>query len=136
MHAVVLGCGRVGSGVAMRLADASYTVSVIDQVSASFDRLEGRERFETFEGHALDLTVLRAAGIERADACIVATNGDNTNLVIGQVAMKLFHVHSVIVRVLDPARAETYAGFGLNTVCPTSGAIDLLVTGILRDGAA
>jgi trk system potassium uptake protein TrkA len=75
----------------------------------------------------MDLQVLKEAGIEDADAVVVATNGDNTNLVIGQVAMELFQVPTVIVRVLDPARAQFYASRGMRIVCPTSAAIETLV---------
>ena len=104
---------------------------MIDQVAAAFDRLGDRTLFEALEGHALDLALLRSAGIERAGACVVATNGDNTNLVIGQFVAKRWPVPFVIVRVLDPARAEVFAGFGVHTVSPTAGVIDLLVGGVL-----
>ena len=60
----------------------------------------------------MDIDVLRAAGIEEADAVVVATDGDNTNIVIGQVAQKRFDIQCVVVRVLDPARAEFYAAAG------------------------
>jgi trk system potassium uptake protein TrkA len=74
--------------------------------------------------------VLRAAGIEETDAVVVSTNGDNTNLVIGQVAQKRFDIQCVVVRVLDPARAKFYEERGLRTVCPTSTAIDVLTEAV------
>ena len=78
----------------------------------------------------MDIDVLREAGIEETDAVVVSTNGDNTNIVIGQVAQKRFGIHCVVVRVLDPARAEFYAERGLRTVCPTSTAIDVLTEAV------
>jgi trk system potassium uptake protein TrkA len=63
----------------------------------------------------------------------VATNGDNTNLVIGQVVQKRWDVPSVVVRVLDPARAEFYAARGLRTICPTQTAISALTETVRRD---
>src|SRR5471032_220625 len=78
-------------------------------------------------GHGMDLQLLRESGIEEADAVVVTTDGDNTNLVIAQVAQKQFEVPTVIVRVLDPARAQFYAARGLRIVCPTSSAIETLV---------
>jgi trk system potassium uptake protein TrkA len=75
----------------------------------------------------MDADLLRSAGIEDADAVVVATDGDNTNIIIGQVAQKRFDVRCVVVRVLDPARAKFYAERGLDTVCPTSVAIDRLL---------
>ena len=78
------------------------------------------------EGTALEIDALLAAGIERADAFVASTDGDNTNLVIAQIAKRRFDVDRVVVRVLDPARARWYAEQGLQTVCPTQTAIELL----------
>ncbi|MGH3109618.1 MAG: NAD-binding protein, partial [Gaiellaceae bacterium] len=78
-------------------------------------------------GHGMDTSVLEQAGVANADAAVVATNGDNTNLVIGQVLQKRYAIGTVVVRVLDPARAKFYAERGLNTVCPTQTAISVLL---------
>jgi trk system potassium uptake protein len=78
----------------------------------------------------MDEAVLREAGIGEADAVVVATDGDNTNLVVAQVAQKRYGIDCVVVRVLDPARAEFYAARGLRTVCPTSTAIDVLTESV------
>ena len=72
----------------------------------------------------------RPCFLEDADAVVVATNGDNTNIVVGQVAQKRFGIDCVVVRVLDPARAEFYRRRGLRTVCPTSVAIDVLIDAV------
>jgi trk system potassium uptake protein TrkA len=78
----------------------------------------------------MDSAVLRDAGIEDADAVVVSTNGDNTNLVIGQVAQKRFGIECTVVRILDPARADFYRERGLRTICPTSTAIDSLTDAV------
>jgi trk system potassium uptake protein TrkA len=130
VHAVVIGCGRVGSAVSMRLADEGWSVGVIDESAEAFNRLDASFGGETFEGHALDIDLLRLAGIERADACVVSTHGDNTNLLCAQIVQRKFGIHCTVVRVLDPARAELYAELGLRTVCPTSGAIDVLTDAV------
>jgi trk system potassium uptake protein TrkA len=80
----------------------------------------------------MDIGVLTEAGIEDADAVVVATDGDNTNLVIGQVAKKRFGIETTIVRVLDPARAALYRELGLWTVSPTSTAIETLIEAVSR----
>jgi len=75
----------------------------------------------------MDVELLREAGIEGADAAVVATNGDNTNIVVGQVLEKRFDVGCVVVRILDPARADFYRELGLRTICPTKTAISELL---------
>jgi trk system potassium uptake protein TrkA len=131
MRAIVIGCGRVGSAVALRLAREGWHVTAIDEKEEALGRL-GQDWSGAFlVGHGMDTAVLRQAGIEEADAVVVSTNGDNTNIVIAQVAQKRFDVQCVVVRVLDPARAELYAKRGLRTVCPTSTAIDVL-TDVVR----
>jgi trk system potassium uptake protein TrkA len=80
----------------------------------------------------MDIEVLHRAGIEDADAVVVATDGDNTNLVIAQVAQKRYGIDCVVVRVLDPARSEWYAERGLQVVSPTKTAIADL-TGVVHD---
>jgi trk system potassium uptake protein TrkA len=134
--AVVVGCGRVGSAVAVRLSAGGWDVSVIDERAETFQRLGDGFPGVTIEGHALDIATLLAAGIERAEAVVIATNGDNTNVVCAQIAQKRYGVSCVVVRILDPARAELYADLGMRTVCPTSGAIDVLSETVLSHTAA
>jgi trk/ktr system potassium uptake protein len=126
MFVVVVGCGRVGSAVAKRLIDEGHDVNVIDESAEAFGRL-GEEFPGSFvQGPALETSVLEAAGVERADVFVAATNGDNTNIVIAQVARDRYHVPCVVVRVLDPYRAELYDGNGLITICPTKTAIEMM----------
>jgi trk system potassium uptake protein TrkA len=75
-------------------------------------------------GAALEVDGLIEAGIEEADVFMAATSGDNTNLVIAQLAQRRFNVPRVVVRVADPGRASWYAEQGLITICPTQHAID------------
>jgi trk system potassium uptake protein TrkA len=134
--ALVVGCGRVGSAVAVRLAAGGWDVAVIDERAETFQRLGDDFPGITIEGHALDIATLLEAGIDRAEAVVIATNGDNTNVVCAQIAQKRYGVSCVVVRILDPARAELYADLGMRTVCPTSGAIDVLSETVLSHTAA
>ncbi|HZC28292.1 MAG TPA: TrkA family potassium uptake protein [Gaiellaceae bacterium] len=127
MNALVIGCGRVGSNVALQLAQEGWDVTVVDEKEEALTRLGDDWRGGFVLGHGMDVDVLRGAGIEDADAVVVATDGDNTNIVIAQVAQKRFANQCVVVRVLDPARANFYGELGLRIVCPTKTAIqDLL----------
>jgi trk system potassium uptake protein len=127
MQALVIGCGRVGSSIALQLHQEGWDVTVVDENEDALSRLGENWRGTFIVGHGMDANLLRDAGIEEADALIAATDGDNTNIIIGQVAQKRFDVRCVVVRVLDPARARFYQERGLDTVCPTSVAIDRLM---------
>ena len=117
----------MGSAVAKTLATEGWSVSVVDTREDALARLGSDWKGGFVLGHGMDVRVLERAGIEEADAAVVATSGDNTNVVIGQVLQLRYEIETVVVRVLDPARAEFYAERGLDTVCPTKTAIGALV---------
>ena len=133
MFVLIVGSGRVGSAIAKSMLAEGHEVSVLDEDPEAIAMLDRRQtegwedaggRFTV--GTALEIDALLEAGIEHADAFVASTDGDNTNLVIAQIAQRRFKVERVVVRVLDPARARWYAEQGLQTVCPTQTAIELL----------
>ena len=130
MHAIVIGSGRVGSAIANQLARDGWDVTVIDENEESLARLGDHWPGRFLVGHGMDTDLLREAGIEEAEAVVVATDGDNTNIIIGQVAQKRFGTQCVVARILDPARADFYAARGLRTVSPTKTAIDTLMEAV------
>ena len=130
MKALIIGCGRVGSTIALQLHKEGWDVTVIDENEDALSRLGDHWPGTFLVGHGMDTDLLREAGIEEAEAVVVATDGDNTNIVIGQVAQKRFGIQCVVARILDPARADFYAARGLRTVCPTKTAIDTLTEAV------
>ena len=126
MKAIVIGCGRVGSSVALELRREGWDVVAVDEKEEALSRLGDSWDGGFVLGHGMDSSVLRRAGIEDADAVVVSTDGDNTNIVVGQVVQKRFGIECVVVRLLDPARAGFYREQGMRTVCPTSNAIEVL----------
>jgi trk system potassium uptake protein TrkA len=133
MFILVVGAGRVGSSVAKRALEQGHEVSVLDEDPLSHEQLD-KDLADSWEdaggrftvGTALEVDALVEAGIEQAEVFIASTNGDNTNLVIAQIAQRRFEVPRVVVRVLDPARAAWYAEQGLHTICPTQQAIEMV----------
>ena len=131
MFILIVGCGRVGSTVAKRALAAGHDVSVLDSDPLSHERLD-TDQTMTWEdsggrftvGTALEIDGLIEAGIDQCDVFLAATRGDNTNLVIAQIAQKRYNVQRVVVRVADPGRAAWYGEQGLLTICPTQIAID------------
>lgn len=133
MFILIVGAGRVGSSVARAMLGDGHEVSCLDEDPESHARLEvGMEGSwedaggQFTVGTGLEVDALREAGVERADVFVAATDGDNTNITISQIAKRRFNVPTVIARVLDPLRAEWYAQQGLHTICPTRVAIDML----------
>ena len=129
---LIVGAGRVGSSLARTLLASGHDVSILDEDPLSHERLDAGQEARWEEsggrftvGHGLEFDALREAGIEEADVFIAATDGDNTNLTIAQIARRQFEVPNVLVRVMDPARAEWYAEQGLKTICPTRFAIEM-----------
>jgi trk system potassium uptake protein TrkA len=127
VNAVVIGCGRVGSAVAKGLAAEGWEVTVVDEDEDALGRLGAGWRGGFVVGHGMDVTVLERAGLADADAAVVSTDGDNTNIVIGQILSKRYGIETVAVRVLDPARARLYSDRGMRIVCPTQTAISELL---------
>src|SRR3954447_1809793 len=133
MFVLVVGAGRVGAAVATTALRAGHTVSVLDEDPLSHERLDV-ELGQPWEaaggrftiGTALEMEALQEAGIADAHVFIASTNGDNTNLVVSQIAQKRFEVPKVIARVLDPRRAAWYREQGVHTICPTQIAIEQL----------
>jgi trk system potassium uptake protein TrkA len=132
MNVVIVGAGRVGSAVAKTALASGHEVSVLDEDPLSHERLDAGQQ-KSWEdaggqftvGTALELEALVQAGIDQADVFIASTDGDNTNLIIAQIAQKQFGVQKVLVRVMDPARASWYGEQGLHTISPTQHAIEM-----------
>ena len=123
----------MGAALATSALGRGHTVSVLDEDPLSHERLdvelgssweEAGGRFTI--GTAMEIDALVEAGVEEADVFIASTNGDNTNLVVAQIAQRQYHVDRVIARVLDPRRAAWYQEQGLQTICPTQIAIEQL----------
>jgi trk system potassium uptake protein TrkA len=119
MHVVIAGCGRVGSGLARDLVTQGFDVAIIDESPDAFHLLGDDFPGEFVVGRALDWDSLRRAGIKDAIAFVACTDGDNTNIVIAQIAQKQYGIKCVVARVYDPLRAELFQQVGISTVCPT-----------------
>lgn len=128
MNAIVIGCGRVGSTLARTLAGEGWDVTVVELDEENLSRLGADWRGPLVIGHGMDAKVLEEAGVEDADVLIAATDGDNTNLVIAQVATQRYSVANVAARIQDPARAEAYADRGFTIVSPVKMAIEGLAS--------
>ncbi len=131
MRVVIVGCGRVGARLASQLDESGHAVAVVDVNRESFRRLGDGFAGTTIIGTGIDEDVLIDAGIEEADAFVAITNGDNRNIMAAQVARERFSVRSIVCRIYDPIRAETYRTLGFTTICPTTEIADRVLGELL-----
>jgi trk system potassium uptake protein TrkA len=131
---VIVGCGRTGAFLAGLLDAADHDVTVVDLDRASFAHLAKDFKGTTLLGNGTDLDVLRQAGVDKADAFITLTQGDNRNLMASQVARQIFGVKQVIAKVNDPIRANTYRQHGIQTFSRTT-IIGTLLDAMLKNDA-
>ena len=128
MNIMIIGCGRVGSQLAILLSQEGHNVTIIDKNPEAFKRLGSVFNGIAATGNGFDEKLLKELKIDKQDAFVSVTSGDNTNLMASQIAKKMFKVPRVIARVYDPKRAELYRKFGLDTISGT-----VLVAAMIRD---
>lgn len=129
-YIVIVGCGRLGSYLANHLSREGNSVVIIDSDEDTFSHLS--QDFSGFRvgGDATQMKVLKEAKLKDADILIATTHDDNINLMLAQVARKIFGVSRVLARVFDPEREEVYAQWGVYTICPTSVAADMFLSAV------
>ena len=118
-YTVVVGCGRLGAGIADTLYDEGEDVVVVDKDKDSFRKLSSSFGGLSVEGNGMDLDILDSVELKRADTLIAVTDNDNVNIMISQLAKEVFNVSKVIARLSDPQRSCVYQDFGIETICPS-----------------
>jgi trk system potassium uptake protein TrkA len=133
MRVIVVGCGRVGSGLAVRLQREGHTVVIIDKDGNAFRRLPEGWGGQTIVGFGFDRDVLLAAGVEEAQALAAVTSGDNSNILAARIARETFEIPNVVARIKSPSRAVIYQRLGIPTVATVSWTVDQVVRRLLPE---
>ncbi|MGH3979117.1 MAG: potassium channel family protein [Pseudonocardiaceae bacterium] len=136
MHVVIMGCGRVGSGLAIGLERLGHQVAVIDRDLQAFRRLGAGFHGQQVVGIGFDRQVLTEAGIERAEAFAAVSSGDNSNIISARVARETFGVPRVVARIYDAKRAAVYERLGIPTVATVPWTTDRFLRMLLPEGVA
>lgn len=118
-YIIVAGCGRLGANIASVLSAQGKDVVVLDSNSSSFRKLSPDYSGFTIQGDATDIDMLTQAGIDKADVVVAATNDDNTNIMIAQIASKIFTVPKVISRLYDTEKEIVYQDFTIQLIYPS-----------------
>jgi len=124
MKIIIIGLGRMGTGLSQNLVKKGHKVTVIDNDQESFLHLGEGFVGEKVNGSGLDRDVLAEAGIERVDAVVICTQSDEINAVIARVAKNIYQVPRVIARLYDSKKAEIYSRLGIQTISTTSWGIE------------
>lgn len=127
MKMIIIGCGRLGAGLAETLSQRGFGVTVVDRNPAAFERLGVSFRGNTLTGGGFDREVLLAAGIERVDGLASVTASDEVNVVAARLARHVFHVPRVVARLYEPRKAEVYRRLGLMTISQLTWGISRIV---------
>jgi trk system potassium uptake protein TrkA len=133
MKVVIMGCGRVGGRLAGLLATEGYEVSILDLEDYSFRRLPPEFKGTALVGNGTDEDALKKAGIEKADAFVALTQGDNRNIMACQIAKHIFNVPRVLCRTYDPLRQELFSSLGIETFSPTTIFAQMLKEQLLKE---
>ena len=138
MNILIVGCGKVGSYLARVLENLGHDISIVDKSASALDASDN-VRLAGFgglcvSGEPIDVDVLRSAGIESCDAVVAVTPNDNTNIMVAEVATKIFGVRNVTARIYDPARQEVFSDrMDFQTICPTTLTVDSLLNSMLKE---
>jgi trk system potassium uptake protein TrkA len=124
MRMIIIGCGRMGAGLAQTLHQRGHSVTVVDRDPAAFAALTPSFRGERIVGIGFDRDVLLQAGIERADGLAAVTASDEANVVSARIARQIYRVPSVVARLYEPRKAEIYRRLGVQTISTTTWGIN------------
>lgn len=135
VHVVIMGCGRVGSGLAKELEAAGHSISIIDQNREAFRRLGPDFKGRTIAGVGFDKDILLEAGIQNAGGFAAVSNGDNSNILAARVARETYNVSNVVARIYSPERAEIYQRLGIPTVATVLWTTDQIIRRLAPGGS-
>ncbi|MGB9111290.1 MAG: TrkA family potassium uptake protein [Acidimicrobiales bacterium] len=127
MHIVVIGCGRVGAGLSIRLVDHGYSVAIVDKSAHAFRRLPDSWPGQRIVGSGFNRDSLDAAGAKGAFGFAAVTSGDNSNILSARIAREYYGIANVVARIYDPRRAELYHRLGIPTVPTVAWTIDRVI---------
>ncbi|MDR2109535.1 MAG: TrkA family potassium uptake protein [Coriobacteriales bacterium] len=120
MNIIIVGCGRVGSRLALLFSQDDHDVVVVDTDAASFAELGRSFEGRTVIGVGFDEETLKEAGIVECDVLAAVTDSDNSNIMIAEVARKLYEVPHVLARLYNPDRESAYLQLGLDYASGTT----------------
>ncbi|MFP8954867.1 potassium channel family protein [Natrialbaceae archaeon A-arb3/5] len=115
MYIIIVGAGRTGNAVIGRATAEGHDVVVIEEDPSVAETVGTEFDCEVLNADATSLDILKEAGAAEADAVIVTTADDSTNLMVTMLADKL-EVESLVCSVNDPDSIDVFRELGVNIV--------------------
>jgi trk system potassium uptake protein len=134
MKICIMGCGRTGSQLAIMLDAEGHEITILDTNEYSFRRLPIDFKGTALVGDGTNDETLKKAGIDKVDAFVAVTQGDNRNIMAAQIAKHIFKVPKVMLRIYDPLRRELFNNLGMEAFSPTIIFAQLLKNNLLDRG--
>jgi trk system potassium uptake protein TrkA len=124
MKVIIVGLGRMGTGLSLNLIKKGHQVTVIDNDPESFEKLGKDFTGTKIIGFGFDRDILNKAKIDKVDAVVSCTESDEVNAVIARIAKNVYRVPRVIARLYDARKAEIYRRLGIQTLSTTTWGIE------------
>ena len=115
---IIVGCGRLGSHLAGKLSSKGYQIIIIDRYAESFQRLPSNFNGFQITADGTDIDTLKYADIDKAHMLIAVTDSDNENILIGQIASRIFNIEKVYIRLSDIENEKLIHGFNIEAIYP------------------
>lgn len=131
---IIAGGSRLGANIASIMSKHKKDVTLIDIDPSAFLKLHPDYSGYTIEGDASDINMLKKAGIGQSLVLIAATDDDNTNLMISQMAKVIFHVPNVIARMYSTDIEEIASENNVHVIYPYKLSVDVIEKYLLERG--
>ncbi len=134
MYIVIVGGGNVGYFLAKALASSSHEILLMEK-DRQVHKVIAEELGEiAVQGDGCEVRLLEDAGTARADVVVAATGDDEDNLVICQMAKRMFNVPRTIARVNNPGNEALFKQLGVDATVSSTKIIYNLIEQEIQTG--
>jgi trk system potassium uptake protein TrkA len=126
MYLIIAGCNEIGISLANMLSSDGHDIAIIDRDPSKFAKLGAGSNYLMIDGMPIDEDILKQAGIEKADGIYAVTDDDNTNIMVAEIASKLYQIQHTMVRIDDPVKQKVMRSLCMQVICPITLCVDQL----------
>ena len=124
MRVLVYGSGQLASGVVRSLLNEATDITVMGHERSQLERLSN---FPKVSAVLMEEPIMRNylmdAHISTADAFLALSDDDHENLLVAQIAKRMFNIEIVVCHVEEPQLPMVYTNTGLTVVSYSVGVL-------------